>query len=107
MAGMLEPHDIGGKRGGGNETGPVPRGEHVFASWERRADAMNRLLGGAGKRIYILDELRRTIELLSPEAYFSLSYYERWIRALEMPLNEKGVLTRDEIDGRSAALPGV
>ncbi len=84
----------------------MPRGEHVFAAWERRADAMNRLLGGAGKRIYVLDEMRRAIESLSPKDYFSLSYYERWIRALEMLLIEKGVLTRDEIDGRLAALQG-
>ena len=110
MAGMPGPHDIGGKtfdggeRGGAKDAGPVPRGEHVFAAWERRVDAMQRILGGGGRKIYGIDELRRTIESLSPEDYFSLSYYERWIRALEMLLVEKGVLTRGEIDGRLAAL---
>jgi len=111
MAGMPGPHDIGGKKfggggqgGGGKTTGAVPRGEHVFAAWEKRADAINRLIGGGGKQFYILDEMRRTIESLSPKDYFSLSYYERWIRALEMLLVEKGVLTRAEIDGRLAAL---
>ncbi len=84
----------------------MPRDEHVFAAWERRADAVNRLVGGSGKQIFILDEMRRAIESLSPNDYFSLSYYERWIRALEMLLIEKGVLTRDEIDGRLAALQG-
>ncbi len=114
MAGMLGPHDIGGKKfggggqgGGAKDAAPVPRGEHVFAAWERRADALNRLLGGAGKQFYSLDEMRRTIESLSPKDYFSLSYYERWIRALDALLVEKGVLTRAEIDGRLAALrPG-
>lgn len=111
MAGMPGPHDIGGKNfssgelGGGNYAGPVPRGEHVFAAWETRVDAMQRLLGGG--KVYCIDEMRRAIESLSPKDYFSLSYYERWVRALEMLLVEKGVLTRAEIDGRLVALrPG-
>ncbi len=114
MAGMPGPHDIGGMNfgggqiagqiGGAKKAGPVPREEHVFAGWERRADAVNRLIGGGGKQFYILDEMRRTIESLSPEDYFSLSYYERWIKALEALLIEKGVLSRTEIDGRLAAL---
>ena len=103
---MPGPHDIGGKDIGGEKAGPVPRGEHVFAAWERRADAINRIVGGSGKQIFILDEMRRAIESLSPQDYFSLGYYQRWLRALEMLLIEKGVLTRAEIDGRLAALRG-
>jgi hypothetical protein len=33
-----------------------------------------------------------------------LSYYERWIAATEMLLVEKGILTRDEINERSAEI---
>lgn len=110
MAGMPGPHDIGGKKfsggqgGGAKNAGAVPRGEHVFAAWENRVDAMQRLLGGGGRKVYCIDELRRAIESLSPKDYFSLTYYERWVRALDMLLVEKGVLTRAEIDGRLAAL---
>ena len=96
---MPGPHDIGGK-----EAGAVPRAEHVFAPWERRVDAMQRILGGGGKEVYSIDELRRSIESLSPAEYGSASYYERWIKAITALLVEKGVVTRGEIDGRLAAL---
>jgi nitrile hydratase len=42
--------------------------------------------------------MRRTIESFSPETYEKLSYYERWITAIEALMIEKGILTREEID---------
>ncbi len=89
---------------GGKDAGPVPRAEHVFAAWERRVDAMQRILGGGGREVYSIDELRRSIESLSPAEYGSASYYERWVKAIAALLVEKGVLTRREIDGRLAVL---
>lgn len=111
MVGMPGPHDIGGKDfwggkdvRGGNATGAVPRSEHVFAAWEKRVDAMQRILGGGGKQVYCIDELRRAIESLSPAEYHSAGYYERWVKAISTLVVEKGLLTRTEIDGRLAAL---
>jgi hypothetical protein len=33
-----------------------------------------------------------------------MTYYERWIAAIEMLMIEKGVLTKEEIDARAAAV---
>ena len=94
MAGV---HDLGGSPGG-----PIDKGQHAFEDWERLADAINAALGMKG--LQTTDEHRRAIESLSPEQYRELSYYERWIAATEMLLVEKGILTREEIDERSAEI---
>jgi nitrile hydratase subunit beta len=50
------------------------------------------------KQIIRTDELRRAVESIEPRQYEGLSYYERWITAVEALLVEKGLLTREEID---------
>ena len=49
------------------------------------------------------DELRRAVESIEPSQYEQLSYYERWIVAIEALLIEKGLLTREEIDRKMEA----
>jgi Nitrile hydratase beta subunit len=88
-------HDLGGSPGG-----PIDRSQHEVEDWERLADAVNVALGGKG--LQTTDELRRAIESL--ENYKELGYYERWTAATELLLIEKGILTREEIDERSADL---
>jgi nitrile hydratase subunit beta len=90
----MEPrvHD----RGGWPETGPLERAEHAYTLWEKRTDAIRGILGG--KQLIRTDELRRAVESLDPGQYEQLSYYERWITAIEILLVEKGILTREEID---------
>ena len=88
-------HDLGGSPGG-----PVDRSQHEVEDWERLADAINAALGGRG--LQSTDELRRAIESL--ENYRELSYYERWVAATEKLLVEKGILTREEVDERSAEI---
>lgn len=90
------PHtfDIGGAEG----LGPVPlagdRGdapEPAFHhDWEARVFVLNRLLIQAG--VYNLDEFRFAIEQMPPPSYFAMSYYERWLVAIERLLREKRVL---------------
>ena len=92
-------HDIGG-----DPAGAVSRAEHDHAFWEKRVDAMMMLLSAPERQVLRVDELRRGIESLGPEAYDRLSYYERWIGAIKRILVEKGVLTQQEIDRRIAAL---
>jgi hypothetical protein len=87
-------------RGGWPDAGPIDRAEHMYTMWEKRIDAIRGILGG--KQLIRTDELRRAVESIAPDQYEQLSYYERWIVAIEALLIEKGVLTREEIDRKMA-----
>ena len=65
-------HDIGGL-----PLGEIDVGQHDYAMWEKRVDAMLVLLSKKG--VITVDELRWGIETLGADAYEKLSYYERWI----------------------------
>lgn len=88
-------------RGGWPDAGPINKAEHELSFWEKRTDALLVLLSGADRRMIRVDELRRAIESLPAEAYETMSYYERWISAIETLLIEKNVLTKTEIDQRA------
>lgn len=90
-------HDMGGL-----DAGPVGQDEHDYAPWEKRLDAIRRLLSDDKRRLLRTDELRRGIEALGAETYRSLSYYERWTAATTDLMIEKGVVTVDEL-GRKMA----
>ena len=82
---MRRHHDMGGL-----PAGPVERAEHDYAPWEKKVDAILRLL--AAKGVITVDELRRGIEELGPGAYDELTYYERWLTSITNNLLEKGVI---------------
>ena len=88
-------HDLGGSPGG-----PVDKSQHEVEDWELLADAVTIALDIKG--IKTTDEHRRAIESL--ENYRELGYYERWVAATEKLLVEKGILTREEVDERSAEI---
>jgi hypothetical protein len=90
-------HDMGGQA-----AGPVERGEHDHAFWEKRVDALQVLLSDKNRRLIRVDELRRGIEQLGAEAYDTLSYYERWMASITSVLLAKGVITSEEL-GRKMA----
>ena len=101
---MVENKDRAHHDMGGLPAGPVDRGEHEAAFWEKRVDAIMMLLSDKQRRLLRVDELRRGIESLGPDAYDKLGYYERWIASITGILVEKGVLTQKEIDARIAQL---
>jgi hypothetical protein len=80
---------------GGLPAGRVDRAEHDYSDWERSVDAMAVLLGR--KRRLSVDERRRAIETLTPQAYDALSYYERWVVALGQTLIQRGLITSAEL----------
>ena len=83
-------HDMGGL-----PAGPVDRSQHEYADWERRVDALAVLLGS--QKVLSVDERRRAIESLPPEAYDAMSYYERWTMALAQTLIQRGIITTEEL----------
>lgn len=89
---MRAHHDLGGRT-----AGPIDRSERELEPWEKRVDAMQRLLADPKRSIISVDELRRAIEGLGAQEYDRLNYYERWIAAIASLLIEKGVLTVDEL----------
>lgn len=94
---MQRHHDMGGK-----PAGPVDRAEHDYAPWEKRVDAILRLLADRKRRLITVDELRRGIEELGPGVYDELSYYQRWMASIGNLLLEKGTISVDEL-GRKMA----
>jgi Nitrile hydratase beta subunit len=95
---MARIHDLGGSPGACS----IDKSQHETEDWERLADAVTVALDKKGLKT--TDELRRAIESLDPERYRKLGYYERWIAATELLLVEKGILTREEIDEKTAKL---
>jgi hypothetical protein len=93
---MRRHHDMGGE-----PAGPLDLTEHDHAPWEKKVDALLRLL--LAKQVMTLDELRRGVEDLGPGAYDELSYFERWIAAITNVLLEKGVLHVQELGLAMAA----
>ncbi len=87
-------HDMGGE-----PAAEVTRGEHDYAEWERRVDAMVTLLTGvlAPKAYMTVDELRKNIEAIGPQAYDRMSYYERWVTSVTQTLIQRGVVTTEEL----------
>ncbi|MGF1474273.1 MAG: hypothetical protein ACFB6S_01755 [Geminicoccaceae bacterium] len=92
-------HDMGGLN-----AGPVEQDEHDYAPWEKKVDAILRLMSDKKRRVMTVDELRRGIEELGPGVYDELSYYERWIASVTNILIEKGVIEVDELGRRMAEL---
>ena len=87
-------HDMGGLR-----AGRVEPSEHDYAEWERRVDALMVLLSGVkgDTPSLTVDELRKNIEAIGPEAYDKMSYYERWVTSITQSMIQRGILTTDEL----------
>jgi hypothetical protein len=92
-------HDLGGQ-----PADAIDRVEHPTTFFEKRIDAMLMLLSDGRRRIIRVDEHRRTMEQFGPELYWKLSYYERWLHSITSLMLEKGIVTREELDERMAAL---
>ena len=87
-------HDMGGQ-----PAGRVELAEHEHGDWERRVDAMCVLLWGlkGGTRRISVDEHRKNIEALPPQAYDTMTYYEKWTVSLAQCLVQRGLITTEEL----------
>ncbi len=72
---------------GGNAAGPVEPEDHDFALWEKRIDALYNI--AAAKGIFTVDGLRRALEDMGEEAFETMSYYERWVAAVNQIFSKR------------------
>ncbi|NNU80510.1 nitrile hydratase subunit beta [Halovulum dunhuangense] len=91
---MNGPQDLGGRDGFG-PVSPETREPLFHADWEKRALALTLAAGALGH--WTLDESRHARESLPPLTYYGSSYYEIWIRALEILLQRHGEVGADEL----------
>ena len=99
VVGKKMHHDMGGE-----PAGEVKPSEHDYLAWERRIDALSVLLG---KKVKLtVDERRKAIESLPPEAYERMSYYERWTAALANTMLARGIVTTEELARKMAEVDG-
>jgi len=91
---------------GGLPAGKVEATEHDYEEWERRVDALMILLSGikGGRKLMTVDELRKNIETLPPEAYDRMSYYERWVTSITQIMIQRGVITTEELGRKMAEI---
>lgn len=94
---MRSHHDMGGL-----PAGAVAPDDHDYQLWEKRVDAFMVLLSRKG--YMTVDELRKGIESLPPDAYDKMSYYERWMASICNVLIHRGTLTIDEVRAKLAEI---
>ncbi len=94
-------HDMGGMHG----LGPIApqTNEPLFhEDWEARALALTLAVGGWGR--WSLDASRHQRELIPGPDYLRMSYYEKWIAALEALMVKTGLVSAAELEnGRPAS----
>jgi hypothetical protein len=96
---MRRPNDVGGL-----PAGPIgPRG-HEPEPWELLMTALVSTVGPAKAKINRIDEFRRAREDLEPGFYESLTDFERWAQGFINLMQEKGFLTRAEVEARVAEI---
>lgn len=92
--------------GGMHGMGPVQyeKNEPVFhAAWEGRVYALNRALRAWRK--WTLDTDRHGVELIPPDDYLRMKYYERWATRMFEQVVKFGLVTKEEIESGKPA-PG-
>jgi nitrile hydratase beta subunit len=92
-------NDIGGTVG----LGPVPMETDEpgwRGAWERQA--FGTTVAAVIKGMLVPPTQRAAFEALHPVTYLSMTFYERWLYALEQCAVTTGVLTQEEIEARVA-----
>ncbi|WP_027283741.1 SH3-like domain-containing protein [Rubritepida flocculans] len=61
----------------------------------KRVDALRAVLREKG--LFTTDEMRLHIEELPEEEYFSLTYYEKWLRSIAAAMLQKGHVSWEDL----------
>ena len=99
---MNGAQDLGGRMGFGPvDPRPTP---NFYADWERTVMGITIASGALG--YWNLDASRHARESLHPGVYYTASYFEIWLRALENLLVQAGEVTAAELETGDVAQPG-
>jgi nitrile hydratase beta subunit len=101
---MNGPQDVGGRHGFGRV---IPEDEAIrfHAEWEKRVLGITLAAGALG--YWNIDASRHTRESLPPAIYYNASYYEIWLRALEILLQRAGEVSAEELAAGRALADGI
>jgi nitrile hydratase len=91
---MNGAQDLGGMMGFGAVL-PEPVKPVFHHEWEKRAFALTLAMGAAGE--WNIDMSRFARESMDPARYLASSYYQIWLAGLERLLDERGLVTGEEI----------
>ncbi|MEM1275364.1 MAG: ScnB-like protein [Pseudomonadota bacterium] len=86
-------HDMGGK-----DAAAIEAGEHDYALWEKRVDALMVIASANG--LMTVDSLRRVLEDMGEEAFETMTYYERWIASVTQNMIEAGTFSIEELNAK-------
>jgi nitrile hydratase subunit alpha len=89
------PHDVGGDASIYGPIHPNKQNPDDLLEWEQQCHAMFAVL--ASKHILRTDELRRTIEGLTPDQQEVFSYYEKWTSAIISLLIHHKIIEQEEL----------
>ncbi|MGX9145351.1 nitrile hydratase subunit beta [Mesorhizobium sp. 128a] len=96
---MNGPQDLGGQMGFG-PVAPEKDEPYFHADWEKRALGVTLTAGAMGA--WNIDESRHARESLPPAVYYSSSYYQIWIKALEVLLKRHGFVSERDLEAGKA-----
>ena len=100
---MNGPQDLGGQMGFG-PVAPEPSEPYFHAEWEKRALGITLSCGAFGA--WSIDESRHARESITPAVYLGASYYEIWIRGIDMLLERHGFASHEELFSGQARQAG-
>lgn len=86
-------HDMGGQ----HTDAPLPE-DHDYALWEKRVDALMVLCSSKG--YFTVDGLRRAVEDMGEQAFETMTYYERWVSAVNQNMIEADAYSLAELGER-------
>ena len=84
------PHDVGGQ-----PDGPLDIADHPLSPFEKHCHALLDVL--AARKLVNTEEKRRGVEDMGEVIIGSLTYYQRWAASAAKVLNEKGLVTTQEL----------
>ena len=98
---MNSGHDLGGMQGF-EPIAPDPDEPVFHSEWEKRAFAMTVACGFGGE--WNIDMQRHARESVNPALYLRTTYYEKWLLGLQSLLDERGIISEQEVAARMAEL---